>query len=152
MPSVSRLLALIAAAALVLSSQVLTTGSIAAASEGDDASTLKSVDVGPVSMATSMECNGDRSSVGNAWVTLNGDYVTVNDHCANGNSVMARVQMEVNGEVEYWFCYNHSGGGTTKVCDFDWPEGSRIKTLIFFAHPGIRDEYQMGTLRHWRDG
>ncbi|SFA92037.1 hypothetical protein SAMN05216266_102199 [Amycolatopsis marina] len=103
-------------------------------------------------MATSMECRGQRKSVGDAWVTLNGDYVTVRDHCANGNPVMARVQMKVNGKVKYWFCYNKSGNGTTKVCNHNWPEGNvGVKTVIFFAWDGIR-EYKMGTMKHWRDG
>lgn len=145
MPS-SRLKALVAATALVLSTQVLAMSAPAAAAD------LKSVDVGPVSMGTSMNCNGERRSVGNAWVTLYGDYVTVRDHCADGNPVMARVQMTVNGTNRYWLCYNTAGAGTTKVCDFDWPEGYvGFKTVIFFAWDGIR-EYQMGTLAHWRDG
>ncbi|MER6668897.1 hypothetical protein ABT256_30380 [Amycolatopsis japonica] len=83
-----------------------------------------SIDVGPVSMATSMNCWGD------AWVTLNGDRVT----------------------ARHWMCHNNSGGGATEVCDFDWPQGYvGFKTAIFFAWDGIR-EYKMGTLRHWRDG
>lgn len=146
MPPFSRLLALVATIALIFSSQVLATGAVAAASA------YKSIDVGPVSMAMSMECRGERKSVGDAWVTLNGDYVTVRDHCADGNPVMARVQMKVNGSVKYWFCYNKSGSGSTKVCNHDWPEGNLgFKTVIFFAWDGIR-EYKMGTLKHWRDG
>ncbi|MGK4593772.1 hypothetical protein [Amycolatopsis sp. w19] len=142
----SRLVTPVAATALILLSQVFATNASAAAAGAD------SIDVGPVSMATSMNCWGERKSVGDAWVTLNGDRVTVRDHCADGNPVMARVQMTVNGTPRLWTCYNHSGGGTTKVCDFDWPEGYvGFKTVIFFAWDGIR-EYKMGTLRHWRDG
>ena len=112
----------------------------------------KAIDVGPVSMGTSMHCFGGRASLGDAWVTLNGDYVTVRDHCADGNPVRAVVQMQVNGTNTYWYCTNSSGSGTVKVCDFDWPEGYvGFKTVIFYAWDGIR-EYKMGTLRHWRDG
>lgn len=141
----SRLLAPVAAAALIFLTQVFATNNTAAAD-------YTSIDVGPVSMATSMECMGERRSVGDAWVTLNGDRITVRDHCADGNPVMARVQMTVNGTPRYWTCYNTTGGGTTKVCNNDWPEGFvGFKTVIFFAWDGIR-EYKMGTLRHWRDG
>ncbi|RSM78086.1 hypothetical protein DL991_18545 [Amycolatopsis sp. WAC 01375] len=146
MPRFSHLPALVAATTLVLLSQMFATGAVAAASD------YRSIDVGPVSMATSMDCWGERKSVGDAWVTLDGDYVTVRDHCDDGNPVMARVQMTVDGTERHWMCYNHSGAGTTQVCGHDWPEGYvGFKTLIFFAWDGIR-EYKMGTLRHWRDG
>ncbi|MGY6651605.1 hypothetical protein ACXIZN_05505 [Amycolatopsis sp. TRM77291] len=145
MPRFSRILAPVAATALVFLSQMIATPNVAAAD-------YTSIDVGPVSMATSMDCLGERRSVGDAWVTLNGDRITVRDHCADGNPVMARVQMTVNGAARYWMCYNTTGAGTTKVCDNDWPEGFvGFKTVIFFAWDGIR-EYRMGTLRHWRDG
>ncbi|MFJ8917067.1 hypothetical protein [Amycolatopsis sp. NPDC102389] len=145
MPRSSRLLASVAATALVFSAQMLATNNVAAAD-------YTSIDVGPVSMATSMECLGERRSVGDAWVTLDGDRVTVRDHCDDGNPVMARVQMTVDGQPQYWMCYNTTGYGSTKICNFDWPEGFvGFKTVIFFAWDGIR-EYKMGTLRHWRDG
>lgn len=119
---------------------------------GAAAAALKPVDVGPVSMGASMNCNGARASVGDAWVSLSGDYVTVRDHCADGNPVMARITMKVNGQNKVWSCYNRSGAGSVVVCDYDWPEGFvGFKTVIFYAWDGIR-EYKMGGLRHWRDG
>lgn len=151
MRSVSRLLILLAAAVLVFSSQALATGGIATADESVDAAALKPLDVGPVSMGTSMSCLGERKSVGDAWVTLYGDYVTVRDRCPDGSWVMARVSMTVNGEVKHWYCYNFSGGGSVKVCNFNWPEGPQIKTLAFYAQDG-NNRSRLGTIKHWRDG
>ncbi|WP_199044046.1 hypothetical protein [Glycomyces salinus] len=149
MRKISRLLALLAAAVLILSSQTLATGDSAAADESVDAAGW--YDVGPVSMGTSMTCMGERQSVGDAWVTLHGDYVTVRDFCADGLWVMARVSTVVNGEVKYWYCHNFDGGGSVKVCNFNWPERSQTKTLVFYAQDGNRS-YRMGTIKHWRDG
>lgn len=119
---------------------------------GATAAALKPIDVGPVSMGASMHCNGGRASLGDAWVSLADDTVTVRDHCADGNPVMARITMKVNGQNKDWFCYNKSGSGTVVVCDYDWPEGFvGFKTIIFYAWDGIR-EYKMGGVRHWRDG
>jgi hypothetical protein len=113
-----------------------------------------SADVGPVNSGPVYSCPSPVFSRGNAFVTLNGDYVTVTDTCSDGRSVQGRVGMIVNGVQRTWNCTNSSGAGTTKTCQFDWPEGFvGFKTIFFYsaANPGESPSV-LGQLRHWRDG
>lgn len=104
--------------------------------------------VGPVGSGAQNLCPGSTTGRGMAWVSLDGDYVTVHDDCDDGMGVEGRVTMTVNGVVQTYSCWNRNGSGSVVECDFDWTEGFvGFKTLAFYSNDG-----EMGTLAHWRDG
>lgn len=58
-----------------------------------------------------------------AVVQTSGDYVYVQDACADGQSALGQVQFWYHGDRYVRRCRNNLGAGTVVRCNFDWPEG-----------------------------
>jgi hypothetical protein len=63
-------------------------------------------------------CGGPAATGG---VKLSGDVLMVRDSCADGHSAFIEWR-EIDRPNNRWICRNGSGNGTTRSCDFEWPE------------------------------
>ena len=56
-------------------------------------------------------------------VQTSGDYIYVQDGCADGQSALGQVQFWYRGDSYVRRCRNNLGVDTVVRCNFDWPEG-----------------------------
>lgn len=69
-------------------------------------------------------------------VQVGGDYVYVQDACADGKSALGQVQFRDNGDGYTRRCRNNLGAGTVVRCNFDWPEGpTKVLSAASKAYP-----------------
>lgn len=84
-----------------------------------------------------------------ATVKMDGDKIFVRDDCYDGRRAFAEVGWRKNGRVEVRRCYNPYGGRTVAVCNFDWSEKPRPKTLTAYAQSSSGSELMGSPVPFW---